>query len=80
MHQDRLGPTGWKVALQKRGLRVLTDKLNTGQQCSLAAKEANSIPGCLRKSTVSRSRELIPSLLLSTGETHVDHPVLGSPE
>jgi len=48
-------------------LKVLAGcKLNTGPQCSLKAKTANSIQCCTGKSIASRSREVI--LPLSTGE------------
>ena len=37
---------------------VLVDKLTMSQQCTLKAKVANSILGCIRKSIASRSREV----------------------
>ena len=42
---------------------LLDNKLNMSWQCVLAAKEANSIPGCGSKSVASRAREMIlPSI------------------
>ena len=39
---------------------VLVDsKLNMRQQCALTARKANSILGCIRKSTASRLRQVI---------------------
>ena len=62
------------------GVLVVT-KLNMNQQCALAAKKANGILGCIRRSIASRPREVNPSPLLSTGEATpvVLCPVLGSP-
>ena len=48
---------------------VLVDKLNTSQHCALAAKAANSIPGCIRQRAGCQQGEGgDPSPLLSTGE------------
>ena len=37
-------------------------QLTMSQQCTLEAKKANSILGCIRRSVASRSREVILSL------------------
>ena len=37
----------------------MNTKLNMSEQCSPVAKAANGILGCIRKSTTSRSREVI---------------------
>ncbi|KAK4829089.1 hypothetical protein QYF61_002040 [Mycteria americana] len=48
----------WKAAEKDPGVLVDT-KLNMSQQYVLAAKKANSILGCIRKSVTSRLREVI---------------------
>lgn len=42
----------------------MDNRLNRSQQRALAAKKANSILGCISKSTASRLREVILPLLL----------------
>jgi len=39
--------------------KLVAEKLNMSQPCVLVAKQANSLLGCIRKSTSSRSREVI---------------------
>lgn len=52
-HQRMLGTTQLESSLVEESLGVLADtKLNTRQQCVLAAKVANSLLlGCIRQST-----------------------------
>jgi len=52
---------------------LLNNELNITHQCALAAKVANSIPGCIRQNIASRSRELILPPLLSSGETNLEY-------
>jgi len=49
----------------------MDNKLNIRQQCSLGAKKANSILGCIT-SIASSSRGSDPIPLLNTGETHLE--------
>jgi len=52
--------------LDRERLTVLVDsKYTISQQCALVSKKANSILGCIRKSFVNRSREVIIPLCSS---------------
>jgi len=61
MHQYRLGEDLLQSTSVERELGVLVDdRLTMSQQCALAAKKANGILGCIRRSVASRSREVLP--------------------
>ncbi|PKU44190.1 reverse hypothetical protein [Limosa lapponica baueri] len=59
-HQYRLGVDLLEPSSEEKDLGVLVDsKMPMSKQCALVARKANRILGCVGKSVVSRSREVI---------------------
>lgn len=55
-----LGATQVKNSFAEKKLVILVDiKQHMSQQCDLAAKKANNILGCIRRSIASKLREVI---------------------
>jgi len=72
-HRYRLGKEWIESSPAKKDLGVVVDKeLNMTRQCVLAAQKANRILGSIKRSTASRSREMILPLYCALVRPHLE--------
>ena len=73
-YQYRLGGEWIESSPEEKDLAVLVDEdLNMSQQRALAAQKANRIPGCIKTSKNSRSREGILPLYSTLVTPHLEY-------
>ena len=76
MHHYRLRADMLESSSVERDLGVLVgDKLTMSQQRALAAKKANGVLGCIKKSVASTSREVVFSLCSALVRPHLEYSV-----
>jgi len=76
MHQYRVWADLVESSSVERDLGVLVDdRLTMSQQCALAAKKANAILGCIKKSVGSRLREVLVPLYTALVRPHLEYSV-----
>ncbi|PKU44023.1 hypothetical protein llap_5671 [Limosa lapponica baueri] len=75
-HKHRLGGKWIENSPEEKDLGVLVnEKLNITHQCVLVAQKVNYIPGCIKRSMASRSREVILPLYPALVKPHWEYCV-----
>jgi len=52
---------------------LVDEKSHTSQQCALTAQKSTCIPGCIKRSVASMSREVIILLCSALVRTHLEY-------
>ena len=75
-YQYRLGTDLLESRVGERDLRVLVNsRMTISQHCALVAKKTNGILGCIRRSVVSRSKEVLLPLYSALVRPHLQYYV-----
>ncbi|KFQ19872.1 hypothetical protein N332_11622, partial [Mesitornis unicolor] len=75
-HKYRLGGEWLESSSEEKDLKLsVYEKLNMSQQCVLAARKANHVLGCIRRSVANRAREVILTLFTALVRPHLEYCV-----
>ncbi|XP_061486439.1 uncharacterized protein LOC133386720 [Rhineura floridana] len=76
MHSYKMGDAWLSSMTCEKDLGTVIDhKLNMSQQCDVAAKKANAVLGCINRSIVSKSREVLVPLYSALVRPHLEYYV-----